>query len=103
MKKTNERGEEWWLERASQFEVDGERFSTSTDINRRSQIDGTVLWAVNRGPFVLSKNRNEFILEPQPSSRDGDFLKDTRFDSKEEALFAYLKYKEEQKHYSKSN
>ena len=51
-------------------------------------------WAITRmGTECLSK-KGEWECEPMPSSRDDKFIERCRYDSVEEALETYLKYKE---------
>ncbi len=50
-------------------------------------------WAIVDAVAVFSKKELTFILEPQPSSRDAEFIQDTRF-SFAEALDIALKIEE---------
>ena len=54
-------------------------------IEAREQIDGSIKWAVKMELWVLGKD-NQYHYEPMPSSRTDEFLKNTRFDTKELAL-----------------
>jgi hypothetical protein len=47
-------------------------------IEQRLQRDGTGLWAVTHRGFTLNTD-GEWEYEPQPSSRDDDFLARTRW------------------------
>jgi hypothetical protein len=53
-------------------------------IVERAQIDGRVLYAVTRGGWVATRDR-EWELEPIPSSRDAAFLARARWESWEDA------------------
>lgn len=49
--------------------------------------DNIERWKIMLGGIsCLSKKYKEFEVEPQPSSRTDEYLKDHRFDSAEEAL-----------------
>ena len=52
----------------------------------RGQAEGLPKWAVYDGGSVYSKRDETFVYEPMPSSRDKEFLEDTRFKDWEEAL-----------------
>jgi len=52
-----------------------------------TQRDGSIKWAVRRLGDCLDKD-GYWRYEPQPSSRDDEFLAQCRFDSPEEALAA---------------
>ncbi len=51
----------------------------------RKQRSGEELWGIydNRGNNVWNKKYNDFEWEPMPSSRDDDFIKNTRFSFEE--------------------
>ncbi len=49
-------------------------------VEERLQRDGTQWWAVVRRGFVLTKD-GEWEHEPQPSSRDDEFIARTRWPS----------------------
>lgn len=57
---------------------------------RRRQRDGESLWAIYDHGANLNLD-GEWELEPQPSSRDGDFIRRCRFSSPEEALAVWHK------------
>lgn len=54
-------------------------------IEQRMQVDGNEKWAVKMENWVLGKD-NKYHYEPLPSSRTDDFINNTRFDSKEQAI-----------------
>lgn len=43
-------------------------------------------WGIYKGNSVLSKSLKVFLIEPLPSSRDDEFIKDCRFPTKESAI-----------------
>ena len=51
-----------------------------------------ISWAIRYDGSVLNKN-GEWEWEPQPSSRDDDFINRTRFDTAQEAADFALKFK----------
>lgn len=54
------------------------------ELTQRS--DDEERWAIYWGSFCLSREVDDFVYECIPSNRDDKFLKDTRFDSAEEAF-----------------
>lgn len=56
----------------------------SIDATNFDAIGNPTKWCVREGGSCLN-DEGEFEYEPNPSSRDDDFLKRTRFDSAEEA------------------
>jgi hypothetical protein len=57
-------------------------------LDRVRQSDGTDKWAIRTSSSCLNKS-GEFVYEPMPSSRSDEFIKDTRFDSEQEAITAW--------------
>ena len=55
-------------------------------LERRSQSDGSSKWGIFKNGNVLSKADYDFIYERFPSQRTDESLKDTRFDTPEEAI-----------------
>lgn len=74
-----------------EFKIDGAiaRVGHGYEIRvvQRKGFNG-VLWAVEDSGFVLRKD-GAWEWEPQPSSRTGTFLSQTRYTSPEEALAAF--------------
>lgn len=70
------------------FEIQGTRSSDGRDpryVESREQRDGSRLWVVTgSGSFVLARD-GIWEWEPQPSSRDDEFITRTRFASAAEA------------------
>ncbi len=64
-------------------------------LERCAQRDGSFKWAVRRngGGSVLNY-QGEWEYEPQPSSRDAEFLTRCRFESAEAAYSAWAAHKE---------
>lgn len=62
-------------------------------ISRRKSKDEKPRWAVTQHGNCLNRN-GEWEWEPNPSSRDIDFLSRCRFDSIDEAMLAYERRKE---------
>ena len=60
-------------------------------IDRCSQVDGSVKYAVRQSGACLSK-KGKWEYEPMPSSRTDSFLKRFRFDSFEDAAKAVEKF-----------
>lgn len=60
---------------------------------RTPQLEGEDKWKISDGSSVFSKRNKDFIYEPLPSSRTDKFIKDTRFDTIEEAVIAMQKYR----------
>lgn len=56
-------------------------------IERTSQMDGSYLWKAKRGSDCLNKS-GEWEYEPQPSSRDDEFMTRCRFATANEAIAA---------------
>lgn len=67
--------------------------NSEIELWERIQLDGSSLWSVNHHGNVLNKD-GEWEWEPQPSSRDTEFLKRCRFASVEEAVNAFNNRKE---------
>ena len=63
-------------------------------IELRRQMSGQPLWAIYKQGYCFSKSSKEFEYEPLPSSRDCDFIKDTRFKSIDLAIDALNEYRE---------
>lgn len=62
-----------------------------TYVQEYQQRDGRMLWVVERtSGDVLSKSKECFTWQMQPSSRTDEFIRDTRFESAEEACATYL-------------
>ena len=55
---------------------------------------GNGKWCVKWWSEVLSKSINEFVYESLPSGRTDEFIEDTRFDSKFDALDAFRQWYE---------
>lgn len=49
-------------------------------------------WAIMCRGSCMSKESGDYTYEPQPSSRDNEFLNEFRFDSAEEALETHQKF-----------
>lgn len=61
-------------------------------IEHRKQIDGSIKWIViMENCWVLGKDK-QYYYEPSPSNRTDEFIKNTRFDSKEQALALLIEY-----------
>lgn len=60
-------------------------------IEARSQRDGSKKWVVAMDGFCLGKD-GKYHHEPMSSSRTKDFLHNTRFDSRNQALEAMISY-----------
>lgn len=60
---------------------------------RRTQRDGFYKWALVKNGFCYHKSVDDFCYESAPSSRTDEILKDTRFDSLEEAIECFNKWK----------
>lgn len=78
------------------FNPSGESVSEFSDgyyITKRKQLDETLKWSIDYDNCVYSKKRKDFIYESQPSSRTDKILKDTRFDSMEEAFQVFNEWK----------
>lgn len=61
----------------------------------RNRGQGPEHWAVMRNGNCLAKN-GEWEWEPSPSQRYGDFIERCRYETVEEALETYLKYKDKE-------
>jgi hypothetical protein len=55
------------------------------------QINGSILWTVSIDDMVLTK-KGEYVYEVSPSSRTDKHIKNTRFNTKEEAYNALIAY-----------
>ena len=74
-----------WLERATIFELGNCIFhNRPVKIEARDQMDDSRLWVVKMHEWVLGKDA-EWYREPLPSSRTDEFIKNTRFNSPNEA------------------
>ena len=73
----------------SAYTVGEARSLNAITIQRVGQIEGPDLWAVRRSGECLNKS-GEWEWEPQPSSRDDDFLARCRFATHQEAIAAAL-------------
>jgi hypothetical protein len=62
----------------------------------RPQMDESIKWIINMDGFTLGKD-GDYYYERTSSSRTEAYIKMTRFDSKEEALNALLKYENKYK------
>lgn len=74
----------------TRYTIDGDPRRLGADdihIERAKQLQGPAKWAVRRLGDCLNKN-GEWEWEPNPSSRDDEFLARCRFDSPEEAFAA---------------
>lgn len=83
-----------WMESATAFQFSGKapNMACRVDdlpirIEARDQRDGSRKWAVMQGGNCLRKD-GDWELEMQPSSRTDEWLKLTRWDSREEARAA---------------
>lgn len=64
-------------------------------LEAREQMNGSTLWVLKMGSYVMRKSQEIYwILEPNPSSRSEAFIKNTRFNSYQEAYAFWLKIKE---------
>lgn len=68
---------------------DVHRFHENVHIEERQQRDGSFLYAITRMGDVMARD-GEWEYEPQPSSRDDDFISRTRYTSFEVALAHFL-------------
>lgn len=59
---------------------------TNVVLRRQPQRHGADKWSINTGNNVIDKALGQWILEPMPSNRTDEFIRDCRFDSAEEAL-----------------
>ena len=74
-----------WLERATTFDLGTCIFyNRPIKIEARDQMDGNRLWVLKMHEWVLGKD-GKFHYEPMPSSRTDKFIKNTRFESPNEA------------------
>ena len=85
-----------WLEMASEFTINKQE---RIKIKEREQIDGSIKWVVYKDGSVMTKEApGYFISEPFPSNRTEEFVKNTRFDTKEEAYDFYDQNKQVNKY-----
>lgn len=82
-----------WMKNARKFYVEKRiicKALRDVEIVAKRQRDDSIKWAVVcDGNYSMNKVDGHFDFEPSPSERDGDYLEDHRFDSKEEALKEY--------------
>lgn len=78
-----------WIEKATKYVI--QEFSPQT---REVSIEkrGDNAWSVSCDGSVLHKSKGCFEREPMPSSRTDKFIKNTRFETKEEAYTAWCNY-----------
>lgn len=83
-----------WLDMALEFglPVEGAR-SGEYIIKTMRQRDSSVKYVVQNWSSVLSKKTHDWVYQPMPSSRTEKFLEKTRFDTRDEAYTAFLKWK----------
>ena len=66
-------------------------------IKAMNQLDGSVKWSINTpetNGWCLTKDL-EWVYEPKPSERTAEYLQNTRYNSKGEALVMLRRFKEE--------
>ena len=63
-------------------------------IESRPQMDGSVKWVTKMEEWVLGKD-GKYYYEPTPSSRTDEFIANTRFNTKEEALASLVIHEKE--------
>lgn len=61
------------------------------EIQSREQMNKSILWVVKMDSWVLGKD-GEYHWEPMSSSRTDEFISNTRFHTKEQALSALLQH-----------
>jgi hypothetical protein len=59
------------------------------ELQRRDQREGVVRWSINLRGYCLNQRTQDWEWEPQPSSREDEFLRDCRFESAEAAFAAW--------------
>lgn len=94
------KGEFNWFVAADRFLI-GLSLSYTTNIGgreiyieSRGQMSGETLWVVKMESWVLGKD-NKYHYEPTTSSRTTEFINNTRFKTKEEALVALITHERE--------
>lgn len=81
-----------WLSMASTFQLGmSNMYNRAVEIQSYEQMDGSLKWAVKMNEWVLGKDLS-WHWQPNPSGRDTSFLRECRYDTKEEAYDYYIRH-----------